>query len=58
MPIYDVVKIERDLDDWLLYKYPEIEFNTKSKLIFSTSQVAILFHNDKIEKIVRKENTI
>lgn len=54
MPIYDVVKIERDLDDWLLYKYPEIEFNTKSKLIFSTRQVAILFHNDKIEKIVRK----
>lgn len=54
MPIYDVVKIERDLDDWLLYKYPEIEFNTKSKLIFSTRQVAILVHNDKIEKNVRK----
>lgn len=51
MPIYDVVKFERDLDDWLLYKYPETEFNTKSKLIVSTSQVAILVHNGKIEKI-------
>lgn len=51
MAIYDVVSFESTGTDWLLYKFNGTEFNTKSKLIVSTGQVAILVHNGKIEKI-------
>lgn len=51
MGIYDVVRFEGLNDDWLLYKYPKDEFNTNSKLIVSSAQIAILVHNGKIEKI-------
>lgn len=52
MGLYDVVRFEGLNNDWLLYKYPNDEFNTKSKLIVSSSQVAILVHNGKLEKIL------
>ena len=51
MKLYDVVRFEGLHDDWLLYKYPKDEFFTKSKLVVSPGQVAILVHNGKIEKI-------
>ena len=51
MGIYDVVRFEGLNDDWLLYKFPGDTFNTKSKLIVSTGQIAILVHNGKLEKI-------
>lgn len=51
MDIYDVVKFDGVDTNWLLYKYKDTEFNTKSKLIVGTGQIAILVHNGKIEKI-------
>lgn len=51
MKLYDVVRFEGLNDDWLLYKYPKDEFFTKSKLVVSPGQVAILVHNGQIEKI-------
>ena len=51
MGLYDVARFEGLNDDWLLYKYPQDEFNTRSKLIVSTAQIAIIVHNGKIEKI-------
>ncbi len=51
MKLYDVVRFEGLNDDWLLYKFPQDEFFTKSKLIVSPGQIAILVHNGKIEKI-------
>lgn len=52
MGIYDVVKYEGNNRDWLIYKYKDTEFTTKSKLIVSQGQVAILVHNGLIEKIL------
>lgn len=52
MNIYDVIKFEGLNDDWLIYKYPEEEFNNKSKLIVSPGQISIVVHNGKIEKIL------
>ncbi|MCQ2800311.1 MAG: SPFH domain-containing protein [Bacilli bacterium] len=52
MNIYDVVKFDGIGSDWLLYKYPENQYNNKSKLIVSPGQIAIIVHNGKIEKIV------
>ena len=52
MGLYDVVRFEGVNQDWLLYKFPSDEFNTKSKLIVSPAQIAILVHNGKIEKIL------
>ena len=51
MGIYDVVKFEGTGTDWLLYKFPKDEFNTKTKLIVSSAQIALLVHNGKLEKI-------
>ena len=51
MGLYDVVRFEGTNSDWLLYKYPKDEFNTKSKLIVSPAQIALLVHNGKLEKI-------
>lgn len=51
MAIFDVVKFEGTGNDWLMFKHPGTEFNTRSKLIVSTGQVAILVHNGQIEKI-------
>ncbi len=51
MSIYNVVKFEGTSSDWLLYKFPGTEFNTRSKLIVTTGQVAIVVHNGKMEKI-------
>ena len=51
MNIADVVKIDGVNSDWLLYKYPNDEFNTSSRLIVSPGQIAIIVHNGKIEKI-------
>lgn len=55
MGLYDIVRYEGNQQDWLIYKYKETEFNTKSKLIVSQGQVAILVHNGQIEKIWRRE---
>lgn len=52
MGLYDIVRYEGNQQDWLIYKYKETEFNTKSKLIVSQGQVAILVHNGQIEKIL------
>ncbi len=54
MAIASVVRFEGTGNDWLLYKFKGDEFNTKSKLIVSTGQVAILVHNGQIEKIVEE----
>lgn len=51
MAIFDVVRFEGTGSDWLIYKHPGTEFNTRSKLIVSPGQVAIIVHNGKIEKI-------
>ena len=51
MNIYDVIKFDGLNADWLLYKYPESEFNNKSQLIVSPGQICIVVHNGKIEKI-------
>ena len=52
MGLYDIVRFEGVNQDWLLYKFPSDEFNTKSKLIVSPAQIAILVHNGQIEKIL------
>ena len=52
MGLFEVVRLEgMSTNDWLLYKFPGDEFNTRSKLIVSTGQVAIIVHNGKLEKI-------
>lgn len=51
MAFYDVVTFEGTGNDWLIYKHPGTEFNTRSKLIVSPGQIAIIVHNGKIEKI-------
>ena len=51
MGIYNVIRFEGNSDDWLIYKFPSDEFNTGSKLIVSTAQIALLVHNGKLEKI-------
>ena len=51
MGLYDVVRFEGVNNDWLIYKYPSDAFNTRSKVIVSTAQIAIIVHNGKIEKI-------
>ena len=51
MGLYDVVRFEGLNADWLLYKYPQDEFNTRTKLIVSTAQIALIVHNGKLEKI-------
>lgn len=52
MNIYDVIRFEGLNDDWLLFKYPEDEFNNKSQLVISPAQIAIIVHNGQIEKIL------
>ncbi len=54
MAIYNVVKFEGTGIDWLIYKHPGTEFNTRSKLIVSTGQVAILVHNGQLERICQE----
>ena len=54
MAIYDVIKCESTNPEWIIYKYNSSEFNTRSKLIVSTAQVAILVHNGRIEKILEE----
>ena len=44
MAIFDVVRFEGTGSDWLIYKHPGTEFNTRSKLIVSPGQVAIIVH--------------
>lgn len=51
MALFDVARFEGTNADWLLYKFNGDEFNTHSKLIVSTAQIAIIVHNGKIEKI-------
>lgn len=50
--LYDVIRYEPNNTNWLVYKHGVDQFNTKSKLIVSTGQVALLIHNGKLEKIV------
>lgn len=51
MGIYSVIRFEGTGNDWLIYKYPSDEFNTGSKLIVSSAQIALLIHNGKLERI-------
>lgn len=51
MAFYSVVSFSGSNSDWLVHKFPHTEFNSKSKLVVSTGQVAILVHNGKIERI-------
>ncbi|WP_322962607.1 SPFH domain-containing protein [Mycoplasmopsis cynos] len=60
-PIYDVISFNgpSDIEDyydgdelqWLMYRYPQDEFNIYSKLIIQPGQTAIIVHNGKVEKI-------
>ncbi|MFA6800528.1 MAG: SPFH domain-containing protein [Acholeplasmataceae bacterium] len=53
MGILDVCKFEGFEDRrWLIYKHPNHEFNTKSKLIVGPGQVGIIVHGGKIMHIV------
>lgn len=55
MAIFEVVRFEGvENRDWLLYKFPGTEFNTKSKLIVGTGQIAICVHNGKVETILEE----
>lgn len=51
MSLYNLVQFESTGNDWIIYKHPATEVNTKSKLIVTTGQIAILVHNGKIESI-------
>jgi len=51
MSLYDLVQFEGSVSDWIIYKHPVTEVNTKSKLIVTTGQIAILVHNGKVESI-------
>ncbi len=51
MSLYNVVQFESTVNNWIIYKHPVTEVNTKSKLIVTTGQIAILVHNGKIESI-------
>lgn len=52
MAVLDVCKFD-GLSDlrWLVYKHPNNEFNTKSKLIVGPGQIGIIVHGGKVEKI-------
>jgi len=53
MAVLDVCKFDGFVDRrWLVYKHPNSEFNTKSKLIVGPGQVAVIVHGGKIEKIL------
>ncbi len=58
MALYSVVSFSGTNSDWLIYKYPNTEFNSKSKLVVSTGQVAIIVHNGKIERICEEGNYV
>lgn len=51
MSLYNLVHFESTVNNWIIYKHPVTEVNTKSKLIVTTGQIAILVHNGKIESI-------
>lgn len=51
MSLYSLVQFESTGNDWIIYKHSVTEVNTKSKLIVTTGQIAILVHNGKIESI-------
>ncbi len=52
MSVLDVCKFEGFSDRrWLVYKHPNGEFNTKSKLIVGPGQVAVVVHGGKLESI-------
>ncbi len=53
MAVLDVCSFDGSRDRrWLVYKHPNNEFNTKSKLIVGPGQVAVVVHGGKIEKIL------
>jgi len=51
MALYDVVQFEGTGADWLIYKFPRNDFNTRMSLIVGPGQIAICVHDGKIEKI-------
>lgn len=52
MAIMDVIKYDGTANrDWIVYKYPGHEFNTKSKLIVGVGQIAVCVHGGKVESI-------
>jgi len=54
MALYDVVQFEGTGSDWLLYKCPRNDYNTRLSLIVGPGQIAICVHNGKIEKILEE----
>lgn len=54
MALYDVVQFEGKGTDWLLYKCPRDDYNTRLSLIVGPGQIAICVHNGKIEKILEE----
>lgn len=50
--LVNVIKFDGFKDrKWLIYRYPENDFNTQSKLIVNPGQVAIVVHGGKVERI-------
>ncbi len=47
LSLLKVIKYEPDTDDFLVYKYPEEDFNTKSQLIVHQSQEALFFKDGR-----------
>jgi membrane protease subunit (stomatin/prohibitin family) len=55
MALYDVCSFDGgNIPNWLLYKYPKNDFNTKMSLIVNPGQVAICVHDGRIEKILEE----
>jgi membrane protease subunit (stomatin/prohibitin family) len=54
MALYDVVQFEGKGTDWLLYKFPKNDFNTRMSLIVGPGQIALCVHDGKIEKILEE----
>lgn len=53
MTYLDVIEYRGSHDNsWIVYRHPNNQFNTNSKLIVSVGQVAVIVHGGKVERII------
>ena len=48
--IFEIIKCDENLENRLIWKHPSEDFNTKSVLIVSPAQAAVLFYNGEAKK--------
>jgi len=53
MSVLNVIDYQGESSNtWIMYRHPNKEFNTRSRIIINAGQIAVIFHGGKVEKIL------